>query len=87
MNLLDNFLKFHVSVHIKSLRAFVTTAEAAAKLAASTKDAEGIAQQQAVDYKLNIRSKWIDNVDMNIHDNNDDNNDDSDTIEGEYKEV
>ena len=43
---------------LKSLRAFVTTAEAAAKLAASTKDAEGVAQQQTIDYTLTIRSTW-----------------------------
>ena len=43
---------------LKSLRAFVTTAEAAAKLAASTEDAEGVAQQQTIDYTLKIRSNW-----------------------------
>ena len=50
--------EFTILPELKSLRAFVTTAEAAAKLAASTKDAEGVAQQQTIDYRLTIQSTW-----------------------------
>ena len=43
---------------VAQARTFVTTAVAAAALAASTKDSEGIAQQQIVDYELEIASTW-----------------------------
>jgi hypothetical protein len=47
-----------LSKQVAQARGFVTTAVAAATLAAATKDAEGIAQVKTVDYQLKIQSTW-----------------------------